>query len=894
MKKNISINLQGIIFHIEEDGYEVLSRYLAEVKSHFASYQGHEDIVSDIEGRIAELFSARITPLQQVISLSDVEAMIVKMGRVSDFAVEADEDETIAADSAQGGTFGPNGPFGTKGSFGPEGPFGPKGPFGPDGPLGAGATGPAEPRRLYRDMAHRKIAGVAAGIAQYFNVNPLWVRIGWVVLALFTPGLINLLTDGDHHIRLHLGSWAVLAYVIMWMALPKRYDAPVPNDTPFSDGPLAGRKYYRDVDNGKIGGVAAGLAHYLRVDVTLIRIILLAGLFAGGFTFLLYVILWIAAPQAITVADKMRMHGDAMTLEGFDSKLRNAPFDDAALAGGNRPVGAFLEDFGRNLRPLVNFAGSFIRIAVGVLLTMTGFILILLLSVALGVAIGLIPQSENIVFGDLPVHVLLNGVPEWGVLAGFLALGIPALSLLLGGLNLLFRRSIMNRTVSLSLLGVWLLSVVGVTMAAVRQSHDFQHEAEVEVRQAYPELSKPVLFLDEHSIDRHTDQWPQVSLTALDSGRTVEVLRTMSAKGHDEDDARRNASTTIAYNVRVSGDSSLIFDDHFSFQPNAKYRDQDLRVVIRLPRDRTFRISSGFANLVGDDGFVNNNRPDEPEKYRYRLVGNRLQCQECPAREADDEDNDADIDINVDVNGDDDNDSDNNTTGRTVSGAPSFNLDLNHYGPSRRSFTENDFTKVRVQGGYRVMIRQGDSFRIEAAGQDDDLRDLRVEREGNELDIRPRRSGLFGDAFGGDHDKILISITMPDIEAVSLAGAVQADVAGFPRQVSLAVEQAGASHLRLNGDFNRLALELAGACRTTAAGDVDQLEVDAAGACNLAGPELRANTANLDLAGVSHARLQVNETLKVEAVGACVIEYSGNPTNVDTDVNGASRVKRLK
>jgi hypothetical protein len=88
MKKNISINLQGIIFHIEEDGFEVLSRYLAEVKAHFANYRGHEDIVADIEGRIAELFSARLSPMQQVIALEDVEAMMAKMGRVSDFATD--------------------------------------------------------------------------------------------------------------------------------------------------------------------------------------------------------------------------------------------------------------------------------------------------------------------------------------------------------------------------------------------------------------------------------------------------------------------------------------------------------------------------------------------------------------------------------------------------------------------------------------------------------------------------------------------------------------------------------------------------------------------------------------------------------------------------------------
>ncbi|UOQ77808.1 hypothetical protein MUN84_03875 [Hymenobacter sp. 5516J-16] len=65
MKKNISINLQGMIFHIEEDGYDVLSRYLAEVKAHFSGYRGHEEIVADIESRIAELFAARLSGLSR-------------------------------------------------------------------------------------------------------------------------------------------------------------------------------------------------------------------------------------------------------------------------------------------------------------------------------------------------------------------------------------------------------------------------------------------------------------------------------------------------------------------------------------------------------------------------------------------------------------------------------------------------------------------------------------------------------------------------------------------------------------------------------------------------------------------------------------------------------------
>ncbi|MEJ7665625.1 MAG: hypothetical protein WKG07_41950 [Hymenobacter sp.] len=107
MKKNISINLQGIIFHIEDDGYDVLSRYLQEVKAHFASYQGHEEIVADIEGRIAELFSARLSVSKQVITLADVEEMTAKMGRVRDFQSAADEDDEEPAVGSTGPRRGP-------------------------------------------------------------------------------------------------------------------------------------------------------------------------------------------------------------------------------------------------------------------------------------------------------------------------------------------------------------------------------------------------------------------------------------------------------------------------------------------------------------------------------------------------------------------------------------------------------------------------------------------------------------------------------------------------------------------------------------------------------------------------------------------------------------------
>ncbi|MBF9140727.1 PspC domain-containing protein [Hymenobacter properus] len=899
MKKNISINLQGIIFHIEEDGFEVLSRYLAEVKAHFANYRGHEDIVSDIEGRIAELFSVRLSPMQQVITIDDVNAMVAKMGRVSDFATDdldaEDVEETATAGRAS--AFGPEGAFGTKGPFGPEGTFGRKGPFGPEGAFGPGAAAadaaPAEPKRLYRDMAHRKIAGVAAGMAQYFAVNPVWVRLGWIALVFILPGLFGALnfTRGDNHI--HFGGWAFLAYVILWILLPKRYDAPAPTDAMLNQGPLAGRKLFRDTGSAKIAGVAAGLGAYFNIDVTLVRVLLLAGLFAGGFTLMLYIILWIVLPEAKTVSDKLRMRGDDITLESFDSSARNNAFADGT-ATTNRPVGAFVEDAARNLRPAVNFVGSSIRIIAGILLTMVGFGCLVALAIALGAGIGLLPQSQSIVVGDAPAHVMLNGVPGWGLLAGFLVLAIPALSLLLSGLNLLFRISIMPRTVSLSLLGLWLLSVVGLVSVIAQQSREFQYETTVEQSERYPQITTPVIMLDRRHVDRQWEQHVGLRIVGVDSGKTVEVLRTMGAHGATEEVARRNALTTIDYTIRTSGDSSLVLDDHFSFLPDAKYRRQELTVTLRLPRDRTFRLSRDFAyDLLGDEDFVNDRRPEDPETHRYRLRGNKLECIACTDEQLgrDEDEDDSDVNINIDADNDegDNNDEDNNR------GATAFSTDLNSYGPDRRTFQETGFTRVSAVGGYRVVIRRGDSFKIEAGGDKDVLNDLRVELEGNELQIKPRTtSGSFlGRNWNHNERKALIRIEMPAVERLELAGGITADLGGFERQDRLDITQAGATALNLNGDYGTLKIGQAGACRTTATGHADELSLDAAMACELAAANLQARNADIDLAAACKARVNVTESLKGNAVGASSIAYSGNPKNVKVETVGASSVKRL-
>ncbi|MBI3233823.1 MAG: PspC family transcriptional regulator, partial [Bacteroidetes bacterium] len=85
MNKTVTINISGIIFHIEEDAYERLSKYLVTIKGYFSKTDGGNEIMSDIEARVAELLQEKINPGKQVILMADVEHVMQVMGKPEEF-----------------------------------------------------------------------------------------------------------------------------------------------------------------------------------------------------------------------------------------------------------------------------------------------------------------------------------------------------------------------------------------------------------------------------------------------------------------------------------------------------------------------------------------------------------------------------------------------------------------------------------------------------------------------------------------------------------------------------------------------------------------------------------------------------------------------------------------
>ena len=165
MNKTININLGGYFFHIDEDAYQKLRRYLdAIAKSLSDDPQGKNEIISDIETRISELLSEKITDARQVVNEQDISDVIKIMGEPEDYVDGATEegytDTSYKYTRKQSNT-----------------------------------------KKLFRDGDDKFLGGVASGIAHYFDVDVIWIRLAFLVLLL--------------------GGFGLLLYIILWILLPE-------------------------------------------------------------------------------------------------------------------------------------------------------------------------------------------------------------------------------------------------------------------------------------------------------------------------------------------------------------------------------------------------------------------------------------------------------------------------------------------------------------------------------------------------------------------------------------------------------------------------------------------------------------------------------------------------
>ncbi|WP_395043251.1 PspC domain-containing protein [Flavobacterium sp.] len=162
MNKTVNINIGGLFFHIDEDAYQKLSRYFDAIKRSLSNSSGKDEIMKDIEMRVAELFTERQKSDKHVINNIDVDEVVKVMGQPEDYRID-DDSETSKTEQFYV---------------------------------------PRKSKKLYRDKDRGLIGGVATGLSHYLGIDSVWIKILFI---LFT----------------FVGGSGIIAYFIFWIATPK-------------------------------------------------------------------------------------------------------------------------------------------------------------------------------------------------------------------------------------------------------------------------------------------------------------------------------------------------------------------------------------------------------------------------------------------------------------------------------------------------------------------------------------------------------------------------------------------------------------------------------------------------------------------------------------------------
>jgi phage shock protein PspC (stress-responsive transcriptional regulator) len=624
MKKVININFHGTIVPIEESSYELLQQYIDSLRLYFANEEGRDEIINDIESRISELFQERLKGGSTCITDEDVNAIIKNMGRPADFE-EADGDNS---ENKTGNTSG-SGKEKSEGFF--QGDWSRKG------------------KRLYRDENNKILGGVCSGIAAYFGIDPVIVRILFIISGI-----------------------GFLAYILLWMF--------VPGSNMLENG--VRKRLYRNPDGKIIGGVCSGIGSYFDVNPWLPRFIFLIPFISFFFrwghigpltfphflsfsfspgSFIVYIILWLVIPEATTTSEKLEMKGEKIDL----NSIKNSVLKEMKEVGER--VGKMGQDVGERVGKMGMEAGSFAKEKgteftkemhsatyrssgmLGNIITTIFkiFMYFVLGCIALAIIVALFSIAV-VAIGLFPLKnfVLTDGwqtVFAWGTLIFFIA--VPVIGIITFIIRRFARIKSSNKLMRYSFIGLWILGIVCFISLITSVGRDFRSISSL-YQQPIP-LENPTVKSIEvipfQNLNYRRIGWfnlePFATYGITDDTAFIGNVRLKITKSPTDSfqinvmkmsngRTRRAADTLlplIKFNI-TQNDSVIMMDRAITINTTDKFRNQYVEVTIAVPIGHHIKIAKnfGYGNRVrfgpffdGNDYWYYNNSNENDYYFNY-------------------------------------------------------------------------------------------------------------------------------------------------------------------------------------------------------------------------------------------------------------------------------------
>ena len=619
MKKVININFQGRIIPIEESAYDILRQYVESLTRFFANEEGREEIINDIEGRIAELFGETLKKGSTCITEDDVTRIIDSMGRPEDF-----EDEEANVKSQLGGEQ--------------------KQQQSSSSQQQSQSSATAEPRRFYRDENHKVLGGVCAGIANYFGIDPVIVR---VIFLITTFG----------------AGFGFLAYMILWIAAPSSASKIIGSQR---------KRLFRDAEDKIVAGVCSGLAQYFNISVWIPRLLFLIPFisfvfrsthwswwgfphflslsFSPGSLFI-YIIFWLVIPEAKSTAEKLEMKGEKVDLNNIKNTIQNdmEGFKERAEKFGSE-VKEKAQEWGKEFTQTVGDKGKqFTGEATSVARksgTGLGDIIVMIVKVFAYFILGVVLFSVvvslftiGVVFTSLlpaKEFVITDGwqdIFSWGTLLLFV--WVPVLGIVTFIIRRIAKMKGNSNLIRYSFLALWLVGLFCFIGLIASLRNDFRysnHVQEQTISIPNPKVNSLELTIPPSNKYFSSKRWFKMEPFATFDEDTVfvqnvrvrivksttdsfQVVMVKMANGRSKNAADATVDK-IVYNV-TQKDSILMLDKGIALTANEKFRNQQVILTIAVPVGKKIKINENIGWNRNNNAHISIGWDDEDWGWNY-------------------------------------------------------------------------------------------------------------------------------------------------------------------------------------------------------------------------------------------------------------------------------------
>lgn len=531
MNKTVTINISGIIFHIEEDAFESLSKYLADIKGYFSSTEGGNEIMSDIESRIAELLQERISASKQVVLMSDVEVVKNVMGKPEDFGGESNTADNNRNNNAYQDTFQQK-----------------------------------IKRKLFRDPDDKTIGGVCSGLAAYFDVDTVWIRLAMFLLIFF-------------------GGLSLWVYIILWMVIPQ---AKTTADRFAMRGEPANinniyqsfkeeaedvkNRFHKNKDSYRQQFRDTGRSVKNNSTLFLHGLFNLVGRAMGLFLLLLGVILLIAYAMSvfgISFADS-NIHASHWKSVIFESTTNYVLGVISFIIVFGIPV-FMLVYAGIKLLFRLNYSNKWLNLSLGMLWL-------------LGLIIGIYVTASTLM--QFSQNTKLKEVVELTSFGDTLVVKLNPSFNTLKQLNVEKDGDLDND---------------------LNKQHGGYH---------FAETTDGLSIIGFAGLD-----------VIESSNDSIELVVYQSAKGNTKKEANANAKA-INYHYSQSG-NQLIFDEVFSVAAGTKFRLQEVDLKLKLPKGKVIYLDKSVKHLLDDVENTTNTWDGDMVGRRWKMTEKGLECIDC-------------------------------------------------------------------------------------------------------------------------------------------------------------------------------------------------------------------------------------------------------------------------